>query len=59
MVHNRKAVDATRADTKRVLSVRTGTSNAQCARESDSQAAKQEDANQLYLPLLFHMKIPN
>lgn len=34
-------------------------SNAQRARRIDSQAAKEEDANQLYLPLPLHMKIPN
>ena len=58
-VQHRNAVDATRADAERVLSVGTITSNAHCARSNDSQAAKEEDANQLNLPLPLHMKIPN
>lgn len=58
-VQYRNAVDAAGADAERVLSIRTITPTAHCTRRSDSQAAKEEDANQLYLPLPFHMKIPN
>ena len=56
-VQYRNAVNAARADAEQDLSIRT--SNALYSRRSDSQAAKEEDANKSYLPLPLHMKIPN
>lgn len=57
-IQYRNAIDAARADAKRVRSVRPGTFNAHCAERSNSQAAEEEDANQLYLPFPLHMEVP-
>ena len=51
--------DAVGADAKRKLSIGIFTSITCCARTSDSQAAQKKNANQLYLPLSFHVEIPD